>query len=82
MEGDSEIVVNSLKKESFSMVSFCHLIQDAIVFGFMQYFFFFFSHVRRDRSSIAHNIARHAIHVTSFFGSMEDVLPRGVHGSS
>ncbi|KAK9991443.1 hypothetical protein SO802_026428 [Lithocarpus litseifolius] len=72
LEGDSETVINSLNDNSPSLAPFGLLIQ-----GINNYANLFqcisFLHVHREENNVAHNLARHACHVTGFSVWMEDV---------
>ncbi|KAL0007214.1 hypothetical protein SO802_008716 [Lithocarpus litseifolius] len=72
LEGDCEILMKSLMEDSLSLASSGLLIQDvkAIAESFQC---IRFSHVRREGNKVAHNLARHARHVTGFSVWMEDV---------
>nr|XP_023914280.1 uncharacterized protein LOC112025826 [Quercus suber] len=65
LEGDSEVVINALKSEEDSLVKFSHLIEEgksiANSFNVVQ-----FCHVKREGNLVAHNIAKHARHVSEF----------------
>ena len=74
LEGDSELVINSLNVVTPSFASLGLLIQDAKIFT-ESFHRIRFSHVCHERNSVAHNLARHAIHVTSFLLWIEDVPP-------
>ena len=64
-EGDSEIIINAMNENSQSLASFGLLIQD--VKNIANYFHCIsFSHVHRDGNCVAHNLAKHARHVTGF----------------
>ncbi|KAK9989613.1 hypothetical protein SO802_029852 [Lithocarpus litseifolius] len=72
LEGDSEILINALMDNSLSLASFGLLIQD--IKAYAEFFqCISFSHVRREGNIVAHNLARHACHVTGFSVWMEDV---------
>ena len=72
LEGDLEIVINTLNEDSHSLASFGLPIQDvkcvANLFHCIR-----FSHVHKEGNSVAHNLVRHARHVTGFQVWMEDV---------
>ncbi|KAL0004760.1 hypothetical protein SO802_012321 [Lithocarpus litseifolius] len=72
LEGDSEILINALMDNSLSLASFGLLIQD--IKAYAEFFqCISFSHIRREGNIVAHNLARHACHVTGFPVWMEDV---------
>ena len=72
LEGDSEIVINALNEAPHSLASFGLLIQDVKCFANL-FHCIKFSHVHRKGNSVAHNLARHARHVTGFQAWMENV---------
>ena len=72
LEGDSEIAINALNADSHSFKSFGLLSRDVTCFASL-FHCIRFSHVRREGNSVAHNLARHARHVTGFQVWMEDV---------
>jgi len=72
LEVDSEIVINALNKDPHSLASFGLPIQGVKYFTNL-FHCIKFSHVRREGNSVAHNLARHARHVTSFQVWMKDV---------
>ena len=65
IKGDSELVINFLKDVLPSHAPFGFLIQDAKVFEESLYCLRF-SHVYRERNFVAHNFARHVIHIIDF----------------
>nr|XP_023899808.1 uncharacterized protein LOC112011691 [Quercus suber] len=71
LEGDSMIIMAALRDPSPSLASYGLLLQDA---QFMACLFTCISsqHVARVGNNVAHNLARHARHVTSFSVWMED----------
>ena len=73
LEGDSEIVINALNEDPHSLAAFGLPIQDVKCFSNL-FHCIRFSHVRREGNSVAHNLARHARHVTGFQVWIEDVL--------
>ena len=72
LEGDSLIVMSALRDPSPSLASYGLLIQDA---QWLARFFtcISYQHVGRVGNNVAHNLARHARHVTGFSVWMEDV---------
>ena len=66
LEGDFEVIIKVLCSEDESFVSYGHLISVAKVltdaFSCVR-----FSHIQRQGNSIAHNLIRHARHVSNFF---------------
>ena len=72
LEGDSELIIESLKVGGNTIASVEPLIQDAIVFsGF--YSKLLFSHCRRDGNKLAHSLARYSINVSDYVVWMEEV---------
>ena len=74
LEGDSEVVINSLRSKEASLSSFGHLLQSAkstLVTSKCIAFFY----VRRTCNKVARNIARHARHITSLSVWVENVPP-------
>ena len=72
LEGDSEIVINALNANSYSLSSFGLFSQDFKCFANL-FHCIRFSHFRREGNSIAHNLVRLARHVIGFQVWMEDV---------
>ena len=72
LEGDSEIIINTLNEDSHSLASFGIPIQDVKCFANL-FHCIRFSHVRKEGNSVAHNLIRHARHVTVFQVWMKDV---------
>ena len=64
-EGDSEIVINALNADSYFLASFSLFSQDFKCFANL-FHCIRFSHFRREGNSVAHNLVRHARHVTGF----------------
>ena len=74
LEGDSEVVVNSLRSNEISFSSFGHLLESAkSLLGLMNGISF--SHVRRCGNKIAHNLTRHVRNVRGLSMWVEDVPP-------
>ena len=63
LKGDFERVINSWRSEETSFSSFGHLLEDVKVLA-ESFASFIVSHVKRQENSIAHNLARHAKHVS------------------
>ncbi|KAL0008796.1 hypothetical protein SO802_010298 [Lithocarpus litseifolius] len=65
IEGDSEVVIKALKSEEESLSTYGHLIAAARQFtdGFSS---LSFTHTRRLGNILAHNLARHARHVSGY----------------
>ena len=72
LEGDSELIVNSLKTGRATMASVEPLIQDATHFSGL-YTKLLCSHCRRDGNKLAHSLARFSIHVPNYLAWMEEV---------
>ena len=72
LEGDSLIVMTALRDPSPSLASFGLLVQDAQCLA-RSFTCISFQHVGRVGNTVAHNLARHARHVTGFLVWMEDV---------
>ena len=72
LEGDSELIVNSLKSGKATMASVEPLIQDASIFS-TSYTKLLYSHCRRDGNKLEHNLARFLIHVPNYLAWMEEV---------
>ena len=69
VEGDSEIVVNTLISDATSFAAHGHLAEEAKLLAGL-FSFCSFSHVRRQGNSATHHLARHARHLintTAFF---------------
>ena len=72
LEGDSELIVNSLKSGRANMAPVEPLIQDATIFS-ASYTKLLYSHCRRDGNKLAHSLARFSIHVPNYLAWMEEV---------
>ena len=72
LEGDCEILMNSSMEDLLSLASSSLLIQDVkpIAESFQC---IIFSHVRMEGNTVAHNLVRHARHVTDYSVWMEDI---------
>ena len=66
-EGDSKNAIDALLSEEVSVANIGHLIEEAKLYG-DQLDEVEFSHVKRQGNKAAHNIARHAKHVSSWCG--------------
>ena len=66
LEGDSEVVINSLRSNEVSFSLFGHLLESAKSM-LVSSTCIKFSHVRRSGNKIAHNLARHARNVGYFY---------------
>ena len=74
LEGDSEVVINSLRSNEVSFSLFGHLLESAKSM-LVSSTCIKFSHVRRSGNKIAHNLARHARNVRSLSVWVENVPP-------
>ena len=74
LKGDSKRTIDSLLCEDVSLADIGHLIDEAKMYGH-QFDVIEFRHVKREGNKAAHNIARHAKHVSEFLVWMEDVPP-------
>ena len=74
LEGDSEVVINSLRSNEVSFSLFGHLLESAKSM-LVSSTCIKFSHVRRSGNKIAHNLARHARNVRGLLVWVEDVPP-------
>ena len=73
-EGDSKHTIDSLLCEDVSLADIGHLIDEAKIYG-CQFDVIECRHIKREGNKAAHNIARHAKHVSKFSVWMEDVPP-------
>ncbi|XP_050290257.1 uncharacterized protein LOC126728490 [Quercus robur] len=73
LEGDSNVVINALKRNDESLSSFGHILASAK--SLTDVSCITFSHTRRTGNTVAHNLAKHARHVIGFKVWMEDVPP-------
>ena len=73
LEGDSNVVINALKRNDESLSSFGHILASAK--SLTDVSCITFSHTRRIGNTVAHNLAKHARHVIGFKMWMEDVPP-------
>ena len=71
LEGDSNVVINALKRNDESLSSFGHILASAK--SLTDVSCITFSHTRRIGNTVAHNLAKHARHVIGFKVWMEDV---------
>ena len=72
LEGDSELIINSLKVGGQSIASVEPLLQDAMVFSNC-YSKLLYSHCRREGNRLAHSLARYSINVFNNVVWMEEV---------
>ena len=74
LEGDSKITIDGLMGEDSSLAEYGHLIDEAKEIA-KKLVEVEFNHVQRQANNVAHNVARHARHVSKFSVWMEDVHP-------
>ena len=74
LEGDSEVVINTLRSKEASFSSFGHLLESAKSM-LVSSICLNFSYVCRSGNKIAHNLARHARNVRGLLVWVEDVPP-------
>ena len=74
LESDSKITIDALAGENSSLAEYGHLVDEAKELA-KDFMYIEFSHVLRQKNSAAHNIARHARHVSEYSVWMEDVPP-------
>ena len=72
LEGDSEVVINSLKSEDESLASFDHLL-DFVQPTIDAFSSISFSHTCRLDNYVVHNLAQHARHVSGLLVWIKDV---------
>ena len=72
LEGDSEIITRALLVEDQSLASYGNIIEE-IRFHADSFLNFRVSHVKRKGNFVAHNLARHARHVSGLVVWMEEV---------
>ena len=72
LEGDSELIMNSLKTGGDTIASVQPLVQDAIIFS-NSYTKLLYSHCRRDGKKLAHSLARYSANVSDYVVWMEEV---------
>ncbi|KAK9988324.1 hypothetical protein SO802_028563 [Lithocarpus litseifolius] len=72
LEGDSELIINSLKAGGKSIASVESLLQDAFVLSNC-YSKLLYSHCRREGNRLAHSLARYSINVSNYVVWMEEV---------
>ena len=74
LEGDSEIVINTLRSMEVSLSPFGHLLESAKS-TLVTSKCIAFSHIRRTGNRVAHNLAKHARHVRGLSVWLEDIPP-------
>ena len=74
LEGDSKITMDALANENPCLTKYGHLIDEAKELA-KDFTYIEFSHVLRQQNSVAHNLARHARHVSEYSVWMKDVHP-------
>ena len=72
LEGDSKLIMDSLKAAGETIALVEPLIKDAIIFSGL-YTKLLYSHCRRDGNKLAHSLARYSIHVSDYVVCMEEV---------
>ena len=72
LEGDSKLIMNSLKSGGDTIASVQPLVQDAIIFS-NSYTKLLYSHCRRDDNKLAHSLARNSVNVSDYVAWMEEV---------
>ena len=72
LEGDLEIITRAIQAEEQSLASYGNLIEEIKIHA-NSFLNFRISHVKRKGTSIAHNLARHARHVSNLVVWMEEV---------
>ena len=72
LEGDSMIIMATLRDPSISLAAYGLLVRDAQLMASL-FTCISFQHIGRVGNNVAHNLARHAHHVTGFSVWMEDV---------
>ena len=72
LEGDSKLIIKSLKAGGNTIASAEPLIQDAILFS-ISYSKLQYSHCRREGNRLAHNLARCSINVSNYVVWMKEV---------
>ena len=72
LEGDSKLIINSLKAGGNTIALVEPLIQDAILFS-NSYSELQYSHCRRKGNTLAHSLARYSINVSNYVVWMEKV---------
>ncbi|XP_065629932.1 uncharacterized protein LOC136067675 [Quercus suber] len=75
IEGEFEVVIKAMRSEEESLSTYGHLIAAArqIMDSFSS---LSFTHTHRQGNNLAHNLARHARHVSSYLVWREDVPPQ------
>jgi len=74
LEGDSEVVINTLRSKEASLSSFGHLLESTKSL-LVTSKCIAFSYVRRTSNKVTHNLARHARHIRGLSVWVEDVPP-------
>ena len=62
LEGDSEVVINTLRSSEVSLTTYGHLLESAKS-SLVTSKCIAFSHIRRNGNRVVHNLAKHARHV-------------------
>ena len=74
LEGDSKIAIDAMHSSLPSLAVYGHLLEE-VKFLVRDFAVVEFSFVPRQHNTLAHNIARHARHVSEYTVWMEDVPP-------
>ena len=72
LEGDSELIMNSLKAGGDTIASVQPLVQDAIIFS-NSYTKLLYSHCRRDGNKLAYSLARYSANISDYVVWMEEI---------
>ena len=72
-EGDSLGLIKALKAEDLNLSPWGLLVEDVKLVA-NSFVSLSYSHIKRNGISVAHNLAKHAIHIPDFQAWMEDVL--------
>lgn len=75
IEGDSQIIINTLNSDHQSLTPFRHIANDVQYIASQSFNDFRFSHVRRFCNAVTHTLAQRAISSPNMVVRMEDVPP-------
>ena len=73
LEGDSLGLIKALEAEDHNLSQWGLLVEDVKLVA-NSFVSLSYSHIKRNGNSLAHNLAKHAIHIPDFEVWMEDVL--------